>query len=190
MSTLDNPIVENNNATSFWPIAVRYGVILGLIGIVFSLILYLTTSGNDLPSNAWILFSVIGLGSFVVSIVGEVLATKAYRKELGGYISFGKAFQVAFFTGLVSLGIALIWQVFNETVLIGDMESYTENISRMFMEPFGMTQDQVEQALDAQRPLYKGLMRNMLNTIMSAVIGGGIIALIIGAVMKKKQPEV
>jgi tetrahydromethanopterin S-methyltransferase subunit B len=190
MSTLDNPIMENNSASSPWQIAIRYGLILGLIGIVLSLILYLLTGGSNFPSNAWIFFAVIGVGSIIINIVGQVLATKAYRTEIGGYISFGKAFQAAFFTALVAIGVGLIWQVFNETVLIGDMEQYTENVSKLFMEPFGMDPDAIEQALDAQRPLYKGLARNLLNTVMSGVIGSAIFSLIVGAAMKKTPPEV
>jgi hypothetical protein len=182
--------MENKEMVSPWPFALRYGITVGLIGIVLGLVLYLMTgTGNDFPDNAWIYYSVIGLLSFVIGIAGLVLSTKAYRTAIGGYINFNKAFQVALFTGLVIMGVSLVWQIFNETVLIGDMEAYSEKMARMFMEPFGMAPEQIDEALDAQRPMYKGLGRNLLNTILGGGIFYTIVALIIGAAMKKTVPE-
>ncbi|HKK74105.1 MAG TPA: DUF4199 domain-containing protein [Saprospiraceae bacterium] len=190
MSTLDQPLSENKSLSP-WPFALRYGLIIGLIGIVLGLILYLMMgTGGDFPDNAWIYFSLIGLLSFVIGIVGLVLSAKAYRKALGGFISFNKAFQAAFFTGLVVIGVSLVWQIFNETVLVPDMEAYSEQMARMFMEPFGMPPEQIDEALDAQRPMYKGLGRSMLNTVFGGGIFYTIVALIVGATVKKTQPDV
>ena len=68
------------------------------------------------------------------------------------------------------------------------MEAYTENVSKMFMEPFGMDPDQIDEALESQRPLYKGLGRNLINTVLGGGIFSVIIALIVGAVVKKERP--
>lgn len=189
MSAID-PSALNQSSVSPWPFAVRYGVIIGLVGIILGLILYLLTgSGGDFPDNAWIYFTILGLLSFVVGVVGLVLSAKAYREALGGFISFNKAFQAAFYTGLVIMAVSLVWQVFNELVLIGDMEAYAEQMARLFMEPFGMPPEQIEEALDAQRPMYKGLGRSMLNTLFGGGVFYTIVALIVGATVKKTEPD-
>jgi len=184
MDTIDNPVVEPQSA-SFWPKAVRYGLIGGLIFIIYNLAA--TTLGLlDFSNMGMIaLNAVIGLAITVVIIA---LAIAAHRKEdLGGFISFKQAFAVGFFTILIAGIISAIWGFIYANYI--NPEFYVEMIENMevYFEKLGLNDDQIAEAIEkTEKRMQPGRM--FISGLLNSVIGGAIFSAITGAIMKRNPP--
>lgn len=187
MSTLDNPIMENDQAGSPWPIAFRYGGIIALLMITITLIQYLT--GMTDPSKAQSpLTMIIGLISFTVWIGGVVMAVRTYRSQIGGYMTFGEGFKAAFFTFLVIAVISAVWSFFYYNFLATDFFEKLLDFMQSTMEESGADEDAIDMIMGIYRKIY-----NPTGFTMMSLFGGGIfgaiVSLIIGAALQKRRPE-
>lgn len=184
MSSLDNPQIITE-PVSPWPTITRYGLIGGLVLIVFSMLGILT--GFSSPAAGLVavaLNMVVMLGLYIVLMV---LAVKQQRDLQGGFISFGSAFLVAFGVGFI---VSIISTLFTFVYLNYIDPGYLDKIiadSQEMWERFNMNEEQMEaareQTMRAGEPVY------MLRQMGFGAIFGAIISLIIGAVMKKKPAE-
>jgi hypothetical protein len=188
MSTLDNPNVSVDPSTvSFWPTALRWGVIGGLIMVVYALVGNMT--GLSRPSAGMAALAINGIVSIALYIVLLVLAIRAHRTELGGHISFGRAFIVGL---VVAVVMGILGAIFNyvymtmiepdfATIMIDEMEQMYENM--------GMSDEQISAAMDQAAGSFEaGTM--VRNGILGSLGMGGVISLILAAIMKKNPPEV
>lgn len=182
MTTLDTPGTLDPKAVSPWPTIKRYGLIGGLVSVVYGLIANMT----GIAFTSITLNTVI---SFVISIAIIVLAVKHHRDEdLGKYIPFGRAFMVGFFTLTIATVIALIFNYIYVAFIDPSVVEQGFEASRKMMENFGMEEDKIEEALEQQRAQYSPL-KNSLFGLVFAMILNAIFALIVGAIMKKTPPE-
>ncbi|MEZ5195054.1 MAG: DUF4199 domain-containing protein [Bacteroidales bacterium] len=79
--------MENENYP-IWKHSFLYGIYLGVALIIVSLIFYIL----GLYGEQW-----TGYISYVVLLAGIIMTSIAYRnKYLGGFITFGQSFSVAF----------------------------------------------------------------------------------------------
>lgn len=187
MSTLDNPIIEDNQAASPWAIAMRYGGMIAAIMIVITLVQYL--SGLSDPANAQSPATmVIGFISFAVWIGGVVMAVRAYRTELGGYMSFGEGFRVGFFTFLVISAISAVWNFLFYSFIAPEFLEKTLEFVQYTMEDGGADDGTIDTMMGIYERVYtpSGFM---LMSLVGGTIFGAIVSLIIGAAMKKNPPE-
>ena len=186
MSTLDNPINEST-AASPWPSATRYGGLTALVLIAIGLVGYLTgmTDPTNGASSSSMLFSVL---TFAVWIVGVVMAVRTFKSELGGYISFGEAFKSAFFTILVVSAISAIWSFVFFNFIATDYFDSLLGFMRDTMEGQGLDDNTIDTAMGMYEKIYTPIGM-MAIQVIGGLIGGGIVALIIGAIMKKDRPQ-
>jgi hypothetical protein len=189
MSTLDNPNQPTIDASTVSPLpgAVRNGLLGGLILIVYGLFAIFT----DLASPAKG-FGAIALNLLisVVLYVGIVVYGVRYHRdqELGGFITFGRAF----ITGLIVVVVAgILGAVFNYVYMSfidpDYMARMMEDMGVMY-ERLGMTEEQIEEAM-AQVEGSMSPARTILTAILSSAIIGGIVSLIVAAVMKREPAE-
>lgn len=181
--------MENANATpSFINHAIKHALILGGISVVLTLAAY--AIDYTLLASMW-----FGIISLVIYIGYGIYASINYRNEIGGYLSFGKAFQHGFVVFAVSALVSTIFTILLYTVIDPELpgkvtEVAVENAGKM-MEGFGMPEEQMEEALaktqedTAKRYTPVGLATGYGFTL----IGCAIFALISGAIAKKKEPE-
>ena len=185
MAILDNlgaPIQEKD--IPIWSNVKKWALISALIGIVFQLIQQVTgvmgKSGTIIA-----LYTVVSIG---VSIAIYVMALREHREqELGGFMSFKRAFYLAFMIGLVSMVIVLIFNyIYMNFINPSAMESQLE-MTRVMMEKFGMPEEQLDAAIEKQRVSLTSPM-----SILTGLLGGGVVvailSLIMGAIMKKERP--
>lgn len=185
MSTIDNPNVPNATA-SVWPTIIRYGLIGGLVFIVYSLIGNIT--GMTSPGAGFGMLAVnlvISLGIYVGIMV---LAIQRFRdQENGGFISFGKAFGIglgaALIAGILSSAFTYIYVTAIDPSFFDTMIDETSKL----YERLGMSEEQIEQAMAQAKKSFTpmGLVRQAL---IGNVIMGAIVAAIVGAIMKR-NPE-
>jgi Protein of unknown function (DUF4199) len=118
-----------------------------------------------------------------------------YRNEIGGYLSFGKAFQHGFVVFAVSALISTIFNILLYTVIDPELpekitEVAVENAQKM-MEGFGMSGDQLDEAMEKTKEdtIKRYTAGGLAMSYGFTLIGCAIFALISGAIAKKKEPE-
>ncbi len=186
METLDSAVTKGNPNASYWPYVIRWGVIIGIVGAVLTLLMYV--GGNGLSPMVWS-FSLMGIG-LVSLILSGVLATRgvrAYREtELGGLIPFGKAFVVAFLILVISSLISSVFNLLYITVI--DPDFANNMVSRMsdWFAEVGMDEAQIEAQTEQMRKGFS-LNRQLLN-LAFAPVGAALIGLIAAAAAKRNPP--
>ena len=184
---LETPQVIDPNEVPFTNTAVRFGVIGGLVFIIYGMIATLT--GLNLPSAGFgaIIFNFL----FVFAAYGVIssMAVRNHRdKELGGLISFGRAFTVAFIVVVIMGLLSVAFNYFYQTVIDpGLLEVMVDSTAELY-EKMGMDEATIEMAMEKVKESMHPTQIMIQGLIMTAVVGG-IISLIVAAVMKKNPPE-
>ncbi|MFT5384736.1 MAG: uncharacterized membrane protein YhaH (DUF805 family) [Saprospiraceae bacterium] len=189
MNPLDEPMnYIDPSSVSPRPVAMRYGLIWGLIGIMVGLLAHILgwSDPSDPNTTMTILISVISLG---ISVTMIVLAVKTHRdQELGGYMTFGRGFTTGILTTLFNAVIATIWMVIFFSLINPDMFDMIEQGMLRQWEEQGMSEEQIEQA-KGFATMFTGPTFMTIATFLGTLFWGAIISLIVSAVMKKDAPR-
>ncbi len=185
-NVLDTPPANDPSGVSFWPTAIRFGLIGGLISIVYQLIGSIT--GFASTCAGMFAPAIFGLGSLIITVLVLVYGLRSHRNELGGYMTFGRAFMVGF---VITLIMSILGQLFSYlylTFIDPDMITNMIDCTRDRLEEMGMEgadlDDQMarmERQFENQTSIVRGLG---ISAIASAVF-----AAIMGLIMKKNVPE-
>ena len=188
MSTLDNPF-QDSPTVSNTQIAVRYGAITSVVLIVLGLVGYVTgisNPGNATPTIQWI----NSLLSYGIIIVGMVLAVREHRDtNLGGFISFGKAFGTGFKTLLVLTAIQAIWMYVFMAFIAPELKDQIIQTAIDQAAEKGQDPEQVEAGMKMMSWMFNPPMMAAI-VFITFMFLGSIFALVIAAVMKKDQEKV
>jgi hypothetical protein len=185
MDTVDNSMeyLPQESGVSFWSTALRYGLIGALVLIIFNLVVIV--GGINM-------FSITGgILSFLISMaiyIGlMIMAVRTHRdKELGGFISLGRGFMVAFISSAIAGIVSSIFNFIYNKVDPSYMEGMKEKMTSMY-ENLGLSEEQIEQALSQMdNPYTPG--RILLGIGIGLAIGA-VIALIVASIMKRVRPE-
>lgn len=159
--------------------ALRYGLLMGLVSIVFWFALIVTNQvGNSL----------LGVVPVVIYILIIVLAQRNFRARNGGFMSYGEGVGIG---ALVSLISGLLSTTFNFVYRIIDpnmTEQVTEQMRAKFEEAGTMSDAQIDQAIAMSQKFSTGPIGFVLG-IVSAVLIGTILSLLISAILKNAKPE-
>lgn len=169
-----------------WPTAIRYGLIGGMVFILYSLIGNLTGIGR--PTAGLLPLLLFGLTYFVIYIVLLLVAIKNHRDEdLGGYIDLKRSIilgaTVAVIAGVISSLFGFLYMTVIEPdiadTMVAEMEVMFENMG-LPEEQYLEELEKMEERLDPVGSLIQGLT-------WSPIIGG-VVSLILGAILKKEPP--
>jgi len=157
----------------------KFGLIIGLVAIIYSILLYLL----DLSMN-----KALGYVNYVFLIGGIVWGLKTYRDQgLNGFISFGKAFTTGFYISVVAGVISAIWAfIFFKFINPEFVEIILQETETQMMEQ-GQSEEVIEQTLKYTRMFMKPSLMAFWSFLFN-IIGGAILSLIIGAIMRKDPP--
>ncbi|GAB3526453.1 hypothetical protein GCM10027443_01550 [Pontibacter brevis] len=160
-------------------VALKYGLLFGLIGVVFQAIIMVT----DLGDNRW-----VSSLAYAILIAGIVLGMKNYREQNLGYMSYGQGLGIGTLLGAVfGLMTGLFIWVYTEFVDTGYMARVMEK-QRVEMLEQGLTDEQVDAGM-AMAENFQGPLTMILGGAVSTLIIGFLFSLIISAIMKKSRPE-
>ena len=160
-----------------WKANLTNGLILGFIGIVYTLIMYfLNLSFNQLQGWAFILIQIVVLFFLV----------KSYRDNYKhGYINFGQALGAGV---IISLYSAILMAIFTyilytviDTGLLEKQLAFTEEQ----MLKRGMTQAQVDAGMAFNAKIMKPAIMAPLS-IFGSMLGGVIMSLIVAIFVRKE----
>jgi len=174
---------------SLFSSALKTGLIIGVISIALFLIMYVA----DIKPVGIMMPIVILLLSLAISIIVLVIYLKKYRTSIDGFISFRDAFLYSLIAFTVSV---IIYQFFTYIFILLVDPEYYKNImeaQKTWMENYltgKVSDEQMSDTLDKidKQAAEMGSISTALKNLLSSVVVGGIISLIVGAIMKKK-PE-
>lgn len=157
-----------------------YGLIGGVISIVFTLMLYFNDMIAESATNVGI--QLVGLAILIVIIVLGILQ---FKKVNAGYITLSQALKIgaaiALINGIISLVFQyLLTQVIDPAVGASLIEVGKQQALQQYPQ---MTDEQWEQGLAIQK-----VIGYAIGVILPIIIGL-IIGLITGLIVKKQRPE-
>lgn len=172
---------------SLFSSALKTGLIIGAVSIVLFILMYIADIkpvGIMMP----ILMLLIGIA---ISIIILVVLFKKYRTNIGGFISFKDAFLYCFIALAVSV---IISQLFNYLFILLIDPEYYKNImeaQKNWLENYlagKMSEDKIAEQIDKLdvQASKMGSLPTLLKNLLGSLVVDGIIALIVGAIMKKK----
>ncbi|GGK89528.1 DUF4199 domain-containing protein [Rufibacter glacialis] len=169
----------NEQTVSPGSVGVRYGIITGFVSIIYSLILYMT----GLHLNKGLSY----LGT-VIPIVGIIMAYLYYKKENGGFMSYGQGLGTGTILAAVSGVLSGTFTYIYLKFIDGNILEQIRNASIEEMENKGMSDEQIEQAASMTEKFTTPEMMLIMG-VVGAVLLGFILSLLIAAVMKRNRPE-
>ncbi len=188
MTTLDDDrLIVDPASVSPWPIAVRYGLIGGLVYSIYTLISNM--SGLTGGEFGLVASSISGFLVFAIAITLIVLPVKHHRdSDLGGYITIGRVILIGMVVTAISM---LISNIFNYIYMNFIDPSFVENMMGQMEEAMGsmIPEDQMDDFLLKIQEGFEPAAMIKNGIIMTAVFGL-IVSGIIGLIMKKDPPRV
>lgn len=165
--------------------AIKAGVITGLIMTVISFLCYFIN--YELLGATW-----LSVASFLIYCGLIIFFGTEYRKELGGFMNFGTAFQFTF----ISLIIMMVVTIFGNMLLflvldpgLGErMADLNMENTLTMMDSFGaaeLSSDQMDEMRKGFSEAYTAW--GMIKGAGILLIFYAILALILGAIIKKKD---
>jgi hypothetical protein len=171
--------MENKNTSVFYN-GLIWGVILGLVGIVYNVILYML--GQNLNQT-------LGYLGIIITIAVLIIAIRSFRDNIrGGVLPFGPAFSFGFVVILVSSVIGIIYAYILWTVIDPDIITKMKDMQMEKMLEQGVPEEALDQAMEISGKFMTPLMMTIFG-LVSSVFMGTIVALIIAAIFKKNEPE-
>lgn len=187
MSPLDHHPDYTPDIVPPWPAGIRYGLLGGLIFIIYSLLGNLTGFGR--PSAGIVSIMVFGLAYFVIYFGVLFWGIKGHRDEdLGGYIDLKRSIIIGVVIAVIAGIISAIFNYIYMTMIEPDMAAnMVEEMTQMF-EDMGVGEEiyeaeieKIEQQMDPMAALQQGLI--------GAPLMGLIFSFIIGLILKKQPGE-
>jgi chromate transport protein ChrA len=159
--------------------AIRYGLIVGLVCVIYSLILSLTdNSMNRALSSVTYLFIIVGM----------VMAFKYYKQHNDGFMSYGQGLGIGSLLSLIAGFLTSVFMYIYAKFIDTEMMNRAMEMQRVEMEKKGMDDAQIDQAMEMAAK-FSGPEMILIGGTFGFLFAGFIIALIVSAIMKHKRPE-
>jgi drug/metabolite transporter (DMT)-like permease len=165
---------------SVFSTALKYAIIVGLIGFIWGIIVY----AAHLYLNSW--YQWIGVGFMFIGLIFVVRERR--DKDLGGFITFGQAFNVGFMFCMLLGVISILGNILLTQVIATDMMPEIMKYTEQKMVDKGMSDDQIAIAMKYTRMFTTPLMQAVIGILFTAILGA-ILSLITAAIFKKENPN-
>lgn len=167
-----------------WPLIKKYTIIGGLLIIIYALAgNLLGVSSPNASTFVKIFGMLINIGIFAYVLIMPV---KQHRDEdLGGYISFGRAFKICFNIALIITIISAVFTYIYVQFIDPGMIKAIYDATIAEMQKSGSTDQQIE----SMQPMLEMMNNPVAFTVISFLSGlfwGCVCGLIVSAVFQKK----
>jgi len=173
-----------NQTTSTKQVALTYGLILGFVSVIIQVIIY--AMGKQYEKHTY-----VGIGSFLIMVVFISYGIFQFKKQNGGYLSFGEGLKtgiaIALIAGLISIIYSYVFMNFIEPDFMSNMMQIQQD-KMMQMNP-NMTDEQMNTAMTMAKKFSTPWVMMAFGLLYSAFIGF-IISLVATLVMKKNKEEI
>lgn len=173
----------DNTSIKTTPYALRYGLIYGIILVVFAIMLYTMDMHYQNSTPSTVVNILIGVGGILWGML-------AYKKDNGGFISLSQSLKVGVAIALVGSLVGIIYGVvLTEFIDPTTMDKALEfQKQQMLSQNPEMSVEQANQFVDMQKKFSSPLIRSAFG-LLFGIFFGFIVALISGLVIKKNRPE-
>ncbi|MCA6075314.1 DUF4199 domain-containing protein [Fulvivirga sedimenti] len=167
------------NPPSVGKVAFKWGLITGLIMIVYSLVINMMGQfGNQ----------ALGAVSYVFIIFGIIMAHKEYKDSGDGYMSYGKGLGIGTLTTLIAAVLSAIFSYIYMTMIDPTVMDMIRDQQISDMEGRGMSDAQIEQAMSMTESFMSPGFISFIAVFIITLVGF-ILSLIITAFTKNSNPE-
>ncbi|MCK0131063.1 DUF4199 domain-containing protein [Flavobacteriaceae bacterium F08102] len=162
------------------PIILNYGLILGVLSVLLSVIVY--AFGNIY--NQGILPTI---ASFAISISVIALAISAFKKLNGGYLNFSDGLKIGIGASLIGAIITIIYSLIFTRVIEPD---FTKNMMEIQMQEYLKNPDITDEMIDGIKKGSEFFSQTWVVVGIQLIVAlfiGFIISLIATLAMQKKE---
>ena len=160
-------------------VALRYGLLTGLVGIIFSFFLFIAQA--DQSPVRW-----LGL---VITVGGIVLAHKQFKQGNGGFMEYSEGLGIGTLLGLVAGTLNTLFNYVYLTFIDTEYMGRALDIARAKMEEKGeMTDEQIDQAM-TWAAKFSGGSWMLLFGILGSLLFAFLLSLLISAITKHSKPQ-
>lgn len=170
---------EQNEQLSVSQVAIKWGLILGIVSIVIFLITYFA----GLMGNSF-----IGWLGPIATGVAMYLAHKEFKESGDGFLSYGKGLGIGTYVAAVSAVISSVFTFIYIKFINTDYLMEFQDMMRAQFEEKGMADEQIDAALDMMSKFQSPEIM-LGGGILGGIAIGFVIALIMAAVSKKVDPS-
>lgn len=172
--------------------SLKYGSIAGIIMAVIFFLPFVIFKGQDLY-NFFLVGEIIGYSTMILSMLFVFFGIRSYRDvELGGVITFGRAFITGLFITLIASLIFGIFTILLYTVISPDLgNEMIEFYKRSIMES-GQSKDIIDAQIaemESNIALYNNAAFNGFLMFSTVFIIGAVVALISSFILKRKSSK-
>lgn len=148
-----------------WPLAFKYGLILGIAGIIISLVTYLINPTPDMDKGS----SLMGFVEIIIQLViyGYILylaATARRTQDLDGYMSYGQSLGFMVITALPATIITFLYLIVFFNFISPEMIDITLRSQEDAMVQKGLSDEEIERQM--------GYVRMFAKPIWYTLFGG------------------
>ena len=165
---------------SSWKETLNYGIIYGLITVVFSVLTYMF----DLTFKTWIIWPSMLLGIIVLFFL-----LRSYRDHYnGGYITYGKSVGAGVIISIYAAIIRAVYVYVLYAFIDPGLMDKSIAMAEAKMAEKGLPEEAIEKAMEMQAKMMKPWFTSLMG-IVNSVFYGLILSLIVSLfVMKKGNP--
>ncbi len=168
----------NKDKAPFYKTALYYGLMLGLILILFDIILWITHLKDS---------TIVHNLSLIIIIVGIVIGIKKYRDKVNDrIISYSKALGLGTLIVFITSVILAVYYYLFYTIIDTEAISKIIELSEEKMIETGLDDEQFDIALEMTKKFTTPFMLS-IGTIFSVTFWGFIFSLIVSLFLKKEN---
>jgi hypothetical protein len=181
--------MEDNStpAPTFMNHAIKWGGITGAASVILTMLLYAVDYSLMVQLKVLFIFLAIYFGIVIYAGID-------YRKSIGGFMSYGKAFQHGYLIFIISGLIATVFSMLLYFVIDPDLPEKLTDASientRSMMESFGTPEDAIDNALEqAKEATEKQFTASGIALgYVRILVVSAVMALISAIFVRKNQP--
>lgn len=159
--------------------SLNYGLILGLIGVVFGIMLYSMDAHTTQDTSNTVI-------NIVLTVAVIIWGIYAFRKANGGFLTLGQAVKLGIGIALVAGVISVLYTIIMANIIDPDFAVKIAETQKAAAEAAGqMTSEQIQQQYDGTVN-YFWISYPFL--LIFSIIFGLIVGLVGGLILKKAQP--
>ena len=160
--------------------SLTYGLILGLIGVVFGIMLYSMDAHTSQETSNTVI-------NIVITVAVIIWGLYAFRKANGGYLKLGQAIKLGIGISLVAGVISVLYTILMANVIDPDFAVKIAENQKAAAEAAGVMSDaQIQQQYDGTVNYF---WISYPFILIASIIFGLIVGLVGGLVLKKAEPD-
>lgn len=171
---MDNTVFEQTPAPETKGLGMIYGLLTGLVMIIYSLILHF----SNVSMGSWLNFVVLAI--FLAGVVAFCLA---YGKSMNNQVTFGMVFKAAFRMVALTTLLMVAWALI-AIFVFPEMKEKALEYSRQAMVEKKLSATQIEESMKFTRDKYT-LLTTMM--VMFSNLFYGVVFSLVGAAITKKD---